>query len=69
MPRPSKAVRRQKINAGLEYKKGNRKAAYDLWTKAAGTRVELQVKKNKNQKGTKPAEDAADSSESQPAES
>ena len=66
MPRPSKTVRRQKVNAGIEYKKGNRKAAYTLWDKAAGTRVEQQAKKKKNQKGVKPAEEAA---EAQPAES
>jgi hypothetical protein len=57
MPRPSKAVRRQKVNAGLEFKKGNKKEAYTLWSKAAAGRLELQTKKKKNQKkGKKPAE-------------
>ncbi len=49
MPRPSKAVRRQKVNAGNEYRKGNRKEAYALWSKAAVGRRELQAKKKKNQ--------------------
>ena len=48
MPRPSKAVRRQKVNAGIEYRKGNRKEAYAIWAKAAETRRELQAKKKKN---------------------
>ena len=56
MPRPSKTVRRQKVNAGLEYKKGNRKEAYKIWAKASEGRVELQAKKKKNQKGQAPAE-------------
>ncbi|MFH0980975.1 MAG: hypothetical protein V2A79_05500 [Planctomycetota bacterium] len=55
MPRPSKAVRRQKVNAGLEYRKGNRKEAYALWAKAAEARKGLQTKKKKNKLG-QPAE-------------
>jgi hypothetical protein len=55
MPRPNKTFRRQKINAAIEYKKGNRKAAYDLWAKASKGLKEHQFKKkNKN----KPAADA-----------
>jgi hypothetical protein len=51
MPRPTKAVRRQLINAAAEYKKGNRKEAYELWQKAANTRKErLAGKRNKNKK-------------------
>lgn len=49
MPRPSKAVRRQKVNAGIEYKKGKRKEAYAMWSKAAAARRELQAKKKRNQ--------------------
>ncbi len=49
MPRPSKAVHRQKIAAGLEWKKGNREEAQKLWREADKTRKELQAKKrNKN---------------------
>lgn len=40
MPRPSKTIRRQIINAGIAFKKGNRKEAYDLWAKAAAARKE-----------------------------
>jgi hypothetical protein len=55
MPRPSKAVRRQKVNAGIAFRKGDQEEAYKLWAKAAATRRELQAKKKKNQQG-KPAE-------------
>jgi len=40
MPRGSKTARRQLINAGMEYKKGNRKEAYELWANATKARVE-----------------------------
>ena len=56
MPRPSKTVRRQKIDAGIEYNKGNRKEAYKMWAKAAETRRELQAKKKKHQQAQEPAE-------------
>lgn len=56
MPRPSKTVRRQKVDAGIEYKKGNRKEAYEMWAKAAKIRRELQVKKKKHQPAEVPAE-------------
>ena len=56
MPRPSKTVHRQKIAAGLEWKKGNREEAKKLWADADKARKELQAKKrNKN----KPAEEKA----------
>jgi len=45
MPRPSKACKRQKVNAAIEYKKGNKKEAYKLWEEAAQTRKDLQAKK------------------------
>ena len=51
MPRPSKTVRRQKINAGIEFNKGNRREAYALWSKAATVRKELQAKRKRNQQG------------------
>jgi len=55
MPRPTKAFKRQKINAAAAWKKGERKEAYDLWAKAAkGMKEHLAKKKNKN----KPATDA-----------
>ncbi len=51
MPRGAKSARRQKINAGIEYKKGNRKEAYELWQKAAAARKErYESKRNKHKK-------------------
>ena len=53
MPRPTKAFRRQKVNAGIAWKRGDRKEAYELWEKAAASLKEHRGKKhNKN----KPAE-------------
>lgn len=45
MPRPNKAIRRQKINAAIAWKKGDRKEAWTLWDKADKARKELQAKK------------------------
>jgi len=45
MPRPNKAVRRQKINAAIAWKKGDRKQAWTLWEKADKARKDLQAKK------------------------
>lgn len=51
MPRPSKATRRQIINAGLDYKRGNREDAYKAWEAAAKNRKErAEAKRNKKQK-------------------
>ncbi|MCP4593291.1 MAG: hypothetical protein GY842_21350 [bacterium] len=68
MPRPSKTVRRQCVNAGLEYKRGNRTEAYKIWAKAAASRLELQAKKKKNQQGKVAEEAPADEAASPPAE-
>ncbi len=58
MPRPCKAIRRQLIDAGTEYKKGNRKAAYEAWAKAAAARkARYEAKHNKKQRAA--AEEAA----------
>lgn len=73
MPRPSKTVRRQKINAAQEWKKGNREEAKKLWLAADKTQKELQDKKrNKRKKAEEekkaaeaPAEAPADSGESE----
>lgn len=59
MPRGTKALRRQKINAGLEYKKGNREEAYKLWSKAAASYKERLAGK-KNKKAAKAAEGASE---------
>src|SRR3972149_6711230 len=54
MPRPTKAFKRQKINAAAAWKKGDRKEAYVLWAKATkGMQEHLAKKKNKK----KPAAD------------
>ena len=64
MPRPAKATRRQTINAGIEYKKGNRKEAYELWKKAAaGRKEQYEKKRNKKQKAAAAAAAAAPAAE------
>lgn len=51
MPRPTKAFRRQKLSAAQEWKRGNRKEAYDLWEKCATSMHEhAENKRNKKQK-------------------
>ena len=50
MPRPSKTVHRQKIAAGLEWKKGNREEALKMWNEADKARKELQAKKHNKKK-------------------
>lgn len=50
MPRPSKATRRQKLEAAAAWKRGDKKAAYELWEKAATARkLRLTKKRNKKQ--------------------
>ena len=56
MPRAAKTIRRQIINAGIEYKKGNRKEAYELWKKATAARKLRYTEKNFKRKR---AEEAA----------
>lgn len=51
MPRPSKAVRRLKVNAALAYQRGDRDEAKKLYLKADSEQKALQAKKrNKNKK-------------------
>jgi hypothetical protein len=45
MPRAAKTFRRQKINASIAYKRGDRKEAYKLWDQAAAGRREHAAKK------------------------
>ena len=55
MPRPTKTFRRQKINAAIAYKRGDRVEAYKLWEQAAaGYKEHIEKKRTKN----KPAEEA-----------
>ena len=49
MPRPTKAFRRQQINAAIAWKRGERKEAYKLWEEAAASLKQHRAKKhNKN---------------------
>jgi hypothetical protein len=58
MPRPAKAIRRQVINAAIEFKKGNIKEAYELWGKAAQSRKERYEAKHNKKKRAAEAEAA-----------
>jgi len=53
VPRPSKAIKRQRVNAAAAWKKGEREEARKLWAAAAAARNELQIKKKRA--GKKPA--------------
>lgn len=57
MPRPSKTVHRQKIAAGLEWKKGNREEAQKMWAEADQARKELYAKKHNKKKAASQGED------------
>lgn len=49
MPRPTKAFRRQKINAAAAWKRGEKKEAYKLWEEAAASlKAHRDKKRNKN---------------------
>jgi hypothetical protein len=49
MPRPKKTFRRQRINAALAWKRGDRKEAYKLWEEAAaGVKEHRAKKRHKN---------------------
>lgn len=71
MPRAAKASNRQRINASIEYKKGNRKEAYALWEKAAAARKErLDAKRYKRKRASEAAAaaEAADAAKKAEAE-
>ena len=57
--RKTKDIKRKKINAGIEYKKGNRKDAYKMWGEAKKEMDELRGR-NKPAAEEKPAETAAE---------
>ncbi len=51
MPRPTKAFKRQRVNAAEAWKRGEKKEAYDLWAKAAkGMKDHREKKVNKKKK-------------------
>ena len=58
MPRPNKAIRRQKVDAASEWKKGNREEAHKLWAEADKARKELQAKKRGGKQKPESAEGA-----------
>ncbi len=47
MPRPTKALRRQKINAATAWKRGDKKEAYKLWGEASAGLKEHRAKKHR----------------------
>ena len=58
MPRPTKAIRRQRLSAASAYKRGDRKEAYKLW-QAASDALKAHHAKKQNKKATAAAEAAA----------
>ena len=58
MPRPTKALRRIKLNAAAAWKKGDKKQAYSLWEKAAAGLKEHREKKLNKNKAAKEKEDS-----------
>jgi len=59
MPRPTKAFKRQRLNAAEAWKRGEKKEAYDLWAKAAaGSREHREKKVNKKAKAAAAAGEA-----------
>lgn len=57
--RKTKEIKRKKINAGIEYKKGNRKDAYKMWADAKKEIDELRGR-NKPAAEKAPAESTAE---------
>ncbi len=64
MPRPTKAFRRQKINAAAAWKRGETKDAYKLWEEAAASMKAHREKKRNKKKKAAEAAAAAPSAES-----
>ena len=63
MPRPNKALRRQKINAAIAYKRGDRKEAYQAWEKAATGLKEMRQAKRTRKQAKPDSAESSDSSE------
>ncbi len=59
MPRPTKTIKRQRLNAGIAFKRGDKKEAYKLWEEAAASLKEHHAKKHNKKKK---AADAAEAS-------
>lgn len=59
MPRPTKAFRRQKVNAAIAFKRGDKAEAYKLWEKAAASLKEHRQKKKTKNKAAEGATEQA----------
>jgi len=58
MPRPTKAFKRQKLNAAAAWKRGERKEAYELWEKASASLKEARSKKRNKKKSAEQSAEA-----------
>lgn len=56
MPRPTKVFRRQRVDAAIAWKRGDKKEAYKLWEKAAAGQKEHHQKKHPKSKPEEKAE-------------
>jgi hypothetical protein len=63
MPRAAKTHTRQKINASIAYKRGDREEAYKLWEQAAAGRKEHYKKKHNKKKAVEGEGESSESSE------
>jgi len=59
MPRPTKAFKRQRVNAAEAWKRGEKKEAYDLWAKASKGLKEHRAKKVNKKKAAQESPPAA----------
>lgn len=62
MPRPTKAYRRTKVQAAIEWKRGDKKEAYKLWEQAASSLKAHQAKKHNKKKAVTEGDAATESS-------
>ena len=64
MPRPTKAFRRQRVNATIAWRRGEKVEAYKLWeAAAASSKAHLAKKKNKKQRKAAEAAEAEKNAE------
>ncbi len=69
MPRPTKALHRQRLSAAAAWKRGERKEAYKLWEEAAKGQKEHRAKKhNKKKAEAESTESTASTEPAKPAE-
>ena len=64
--RKTKEIKRKRVNAALEFRRGNRKEAYKMWSEAKKELDELRGR-NKPAPAEKPAEKPAEESAAEPA--